>query len=87
MAISWEDSKVIGSALSTTSFTIEEQAWKLVEAGVSPVNCIKLLGEIHGLGLTESKSIVDRTLDSETRTKTIRLRQELLEQAIGSSEE
>ena len=80
--LTWDETRVRAFVLAGDgSLPILDQVARLLEMGASPVNCIKAIRGVHGLGLAACKELVDSALSSEARRANEQLREALAKEA------
>ena len=80
MTMSWNETQAEALALAEEDLLLLDQVKLLLGRGASPVDCIKALRQIHGLGLAAGKDLVDRALNPESRLANEKLREGLAEE-------
>jgi ribosomal protein L7/L12 len=80
MTFSWTETQAEALALADQDLLLLDQVKLLLERGATPVDCIKALRQIHGLGLAAGKDLVDAALNPESRLANEKLREGLAEE-------
>jgi ribosomal protein L7/L12 len=80
MTLSWNETQAEALALAGEDLLLLDQVKLLLGRGATPVDCIKALRQIHGLGLAAGKDLVDSALNPESRLANEELRESLAEE-------
>jgi ribosomal protein L7/L12 len=79
MILSWSETRLAAVPLLETEIALEDQVKVLLQKGATPVDCIKALRELHGVGLAAGKILVDGALGSEAQEANDALRKSAAE--------
>jgi ribosomal protein L7/L12 len=80
MTLSWDETQVVAIAISGQDLPLLDQVKLLLDQGATPVNCIKALHEVHGVGLAAGKDLVDGALNPERRQANEELRESVAQE-------
>ena len=80
MTLAWNETRAEALVLAEQDLLLLDQVKVLLEMGATPVDCIKALREIHGVGLAAGKDLVDGALKPEIRLANEELRERLTEE-------
>jgi ribosomal protein L7/L12 len=81
MTLSWLQTRTAALELTKREgMLLLDQVTFLLKEGATPIDCIKVLREFHGLGLAAGKDLVDNVLSLEDRVVNETLREQMVEE-------